>query len=170
MAGWNPLDDPIDYFVLAGKPSPGLADIAGAGTPRKWEERAGYGITGSTLFYLGNGLAKFDATILLATTDDWDAWNEWKPIVKRAPDARYPKALDIWHPFLEELEIKQVVVVDSYQPERVGDDGLWAVKIDFMQHKKRKLALVQAEGSQATPKDPVDQYIDDLTGQLEALL
>lgn len=167
---WNPLDDPVDYFTLGGRRSAGIAAISGAGSPRKWEERGGYGMEGSILFYTGNGLAKPVAKLLLSSTKDWNDWHAFKEVVKRPPNNRYPKALDIWHPYLEDLEIKSVVVKNVSQPEPVGEEGAFIITIEFMQYRRRKIALVKSEGSQATPTDPVDQQIDALTKQVEALL
>jgi len=169
MSNWNPYEDPVNYIVLEGKKSPGLADVAGAGTPRNWEERQGYGLSGATLWFTGLGLANFSVTLRLYSVADWDAWHAWKSIVKRVPFGRIPKAQDIRHPLLDELEIKSVVVTNVYQPEQT-EDGVWTVKIDFKQYRKLKLQLMKPEGSKDKESDdPYDIRNDQMSKQNQAL-
>lgn len=166
--GWNPLDDPIDYFLLADQKSPGLATVAGAGSPRGWDIRKGYGFSGAVTWFTGLGLAKFSAKIELYTTDDWAGWDSFKPLVKKPPLGVRPKALDIWHPFLEDLEIKSVVVEDLLQPLETAP-GVWTIEIKFLQHRGLKFSLAKPEGSQDRVTDPVDQRIQEKTEILKGL-
>jgi hypothetical protein len=169
MSQWNPYQEPVNYIVLEGKKSPGLADVAGAGTPRNWEERQGYGLSGATLWFTGLGLANFTVTIKLYSVADWDAWHAWKPVVKRVPFGRIPKALDIRHPLLDELEIKSVVVTNVHQPKQV-EDGVWAIEIEFKQYRRFKLHLMKPEGSKTKESDdPWDKKIEEKAKQVEAL-
>lgn len=163
---WNPIQAPVDYILLSGQKSPGLATLEGASTPRKWDERAGYGLSGSVVVFTGLGLAKFTVKLRFYTPEDWLAWDQWKPLVAKPPQGRRPRALDIWHPHLEELGVKSVVVEDVTQPEQTGD-GEWTVTIKFIQWRKPKIQLVKPEGAQAKPNDPYDNMIEKLTGDLQ---
>jgi len=165
---WDPITDPIDYVLIKGRKSPGLADVAGASNPENWDERRGYGFSGATIIYTGAGLANFSVTLRLYTEQDWADWNAWKELVAKPPTTRIPKALDIWHPLLEDLGIKSVVVKERHQPEQT-DDGVWSVKIDFKQSRRRKFTLVKPEGSEATSDDPVDKLIENLSAQVQEL-
>src|SRR5687768_8798517 len=104
--GWNPLDLPVDFFILSGRPSPGIGSIEKASTPRKWDEVGGYGASGSVLIFHGRRLVPFDGVIKLYTAEDWDAWHAWKPMVMRPPYGKIPKAQDVWHPWLEQFDVK----------------------------------------------------------------
>jgi hypothetical protein len=150
MSGWNPLTSPIDYYLLLRRKSPGLSEVAGASQPRKWDERGGYGLSGAFLVYTGDGLAHFSIHTHLFTVDDWDEWNQWKQIVSKPPAGTRPKALDIWHPFLEDLGITSVIVENRMQPVDVGG-GEWVHEIKFGQWRMPKTSYAKPESSKVEP-------------------
>lgn len=165
---WDPYTDPVNHIVLAGKTSPGLADVAGAGTPRNWEERQGYGMSGAVLWFTGRGLANFAVKLRFYNSRDIAAWHVWKPVVQAVPFGRLPKALDIWHPLLEDLDIKSVQITDVKQLTQV-EDGVWEVTIEFRQYRRLKLSLMKPEGSaDKEPADPWEQKLQDLGNQANA--
>jgi hypothetical protein len=159
---WNPYDDPVNHVILAGQQSPGLADVAGLGTPRNWDERQGYGLSGAIVVFTGNKIANFKVLIKLYTVADWEAYHAWRVLVQRTPPNIRPKALDFWHPFAEMQKIKSVVVTDEGQPEQTGD-GEWTIPISFKEWRRPKIALAKPEGSQAKITDPAEQAIAGLT-------
>lgn len=166
---WNPLEQPVDYIKLGGVRSPGLAEVLGATSPRKWEERGGYGLSGSTVVFRGVGLCKFTVKLKLYTEEDWTAWNAWRPIVAKPPFGTRAKALDIWHPLLEQLEVKAAVVEEVSQPEQT-DNGEWTITLKFIEFRRPKVALAKPEGAKATPADPIETaIIQPLVNQLNAL-
>lgn len=168
---WNPLTQPINHILLAGKKSPGIAIVGQnkpADAPSKWDERQGYGLSGAWLFYTGDGLAHFNVQLKLYTVQDWEDWAVWKKLVMRRPltpgDAAggvlpRPKALDIWHPFLEELKIKSVVVENRIQPQLTDETGEWTIEILFAQFRQPKPAFAKPEASKAQEVDPLDAKI-----------
>jgi hypothetical protein len=179
---WNPLTHPINYVLLAGKRSPGIAVVGAtkpATAPSKWDERQGYGLSGAWLFYTGDGLAHFNVQLKLYTTQDWDDWHVWKKLVMKRPltpgsasdvgkvaikiagGAIFPrpKALDIWHPLLDELGIRSVVVEDRIQPQLTDETGEWTVEILFAQFRQPKPAFAKPEASKAQEVDPLDAKI-----------
>jgi hypothetical protein len=158
---WNPYDDPVNYALCAGRKTPGLLDVAGAGSPRKWEERQGYGLTGATLVYLGLGLSPFELKIRLYSVEDWNDWHAWKDVVQKPPVNRVPRAIDIIHPLLAEVKIKAIVVLDVSQPEQTGD-GEWTITIKCQAYRRPKITLAKPEGAAATKNDPVDEAITNL--------
>lgn len=164
---WDPIRFPCDYIILADQRSPGLAEVVGAGSPRQWDERQGYGTTGARSIFKYKKLVRFSVKIKLYTAGDFALWDEWKESVLKIPK-RGKGQLDIWHPLLEELDIKSVGVEDVSQAEQT-DDGEWTYTIKFLEHRDPKLTLVKPEGSAATPVDPVDKYIEELTKQVQEL-
>lgn len=172
----NPLATPdlYDYIVLAGKKSPGLCDVSGASTPRDWDVRKGYGLSGATVVYTGDGLAKFTVRLLLWEEAQFDAWDVWRALVKKTPAGTKPKAQDISHPFLAELGITSAVVEDELQWVQV-EPGLFAKDIKFLQFRGKPAAsLGKPTGSAAKPDQPTaqsaaDKQIEALTAQLKGL-
>jgi hypothetical protein len=166
---WNPLDQPVDYIKLGGQRSPGLAEVLGATSPRKWDERGGYGLSGSTLIFRGVGLAKFTVKLKLYTIEDWAAWDAWKPLVAKPPLGTRARAQDIWHPLLEQVDVKAAVVEEVSQPEQTND-GEWTIAIKFIEFRKPKVALAKPDAAKATPADPIEtQVIQPLLNQFNAL-
>ncbi len=165
---WDPLAQPVDYILLAGEKSPGLADVRMADSPRRWDERNGYGLSGATVVYRGAGLSHFSVFLRLYSQTDWANWHDWKRLVDKPPVGKRPRAQDIWHPLLEDLEIKSVVVEDVLQADQT-DDGEWTIEIKFIQFRRPVFALAKPEASTATPADPVEAQIGELTKQVQQL-
>jgi hypothetical protein len=166
---WNPYTSPVDYVLMRGQRTPGLASVWGAGQPLKWDERAGYGYSGATLWFKGAGLSHFEVRIELRTPKDFEDWAVFMPIL-RAPAGTMPKAIAIWHPFLEMMKISAVTVEDFSQPTE-KDPGAYEVVIKLAQWRRPKLTLVKPEASKASVStDPVDKYIEELTVKVDDLL
>jgi hypothetical protein len=169
---WNPIDDPIDYILLNDQRSPGVAMISGAGTPRKWQKQQGFGLSGAIVFFTGLDLSTFEVTLQLATVDDWNDWHDWKSLVQKPPLGTRPRALTIWHPFLEDLDIKSVVVEDMMQPE-VSDTMMGTIKIKFLQYRRPRPSFAKPDGAGNKTLTPTEAEIainnTTITGQLTAL-
>jgi hypothetical protein len=171
---WDPIADPCDYVLVAGKRSPGLAEVVGAGSPRDWDIRKGYGISGAFSVFTGLSLSKFSVKIRLYTEQDWLDWYAWKPIVDKLPTRRggsgkHSGNLDIQHPLLESCGIRAAGVEDVSQPEQTGD-GEWTVVIKFIEFRHPKIGLARPEGATSTPVDPIEEeVIKPLLDQLQRL-
>lgn len=169
MSSWNPIRNPIDFFILQHAITPGIGRIEKPNSPRKWDERGGYGASGSVLVFMGRRLSTFDGIIELYTEDDWVAWEEWKVLVDREPYGKRPKALDIWHPWTQGRGIKSCVVEDVLGPEELEKGGHRFV-IQFKEWRPMKLSLAKPEASKNTPSDdPYDKAIENLTAQFQEL-
>lgn len=165
---FNPVTDPIDYILLANRKSPGIAGVNAGNSPRRWDERRGYALSGARVVYRGIGLSRPVVTLRLYTAEDWEDWHSWKELVQRPPIGERAHAQDIWHPILEDLNIVSVVVEDLLQPKQTGD-GEWSIDIKFIEYRRPVLNLEVIDGSAERSDDPVDQYIEELTGQVQAL-
>jgi hypothetical protein len=166
---WDPINDPIDYVILAGKRSPGIADIIGASSPRRWDERRGYGLSGATLIFRGVQLAKWTLQLRLYTPEDWADWHAWKRLVQRPPAGARPKAMDIWHPILEELGVKAAGVEDLLQPLQTAD-GEWTIEIKMIEYRRPEFKLAKPEGAKENEAvDPIDALIDQNRREIEDL-
>lgn len=170
---FNPSTSPQDYIVLAGKRSPGVAEVLGASSPREWAERGGYGVTGAFSVFKRRGLSHFSVKLTLATDQDWQDWAVWKPVVDKLPTKRggtTPASgyLKIEHPILADLDIKAAGVEDVGAPEQT-DNGVWTITIKFIEFRSPKVTLATPEGAKATPVDPYDKKIEELTDQFDRL-
>jgi hypothetical protein len=171
---FQPLRQPIDHVLLAGQKSPGLGTLVGASSPREWDERKGYGISGSFSVFRRRGLAHFALELRLYNDQDWADWHAWKPIVDKVPTRRgggtNPASgyLKIQHPILEDLSITAVGVEDVGQPTQ-AEDGVWLVVIKFIEFRQPVFGLAKPEGAKAVPVDPYDAQLEKLTGQFNEL-
>jgi hypothetical protein len=177
--GFDPLTTPIDVVLLAFDPpkgqqvawqrSPGLATVTGAGSPRRWDQRQGYGLSGSFPVFFGTKLAEFDIELRLYTSDDWADWASWSTLVAKGPVGRRPKALAIYHPWLADLDIGACVVTDVLQPVEI-DNGGYLITIKCLQWRKPQIALSKPEAAKTNAStDPIDAKIEALTAQVQEL-
>ncbi|AUX23351.1 uncharacterized protein SOCEGT47_038740 [Sorangium cellulosum] len=151
----NPIEQPdlYDVILLAGQRSPGQAIATGAGSPRNWDERKGYGLSGAFLVFTGDGLAKFQVRLLLWEPQHFAEWESFSALLARPQRGTRPKALDYYHPYHEPLGIKSAVVEDVLQQDQV-EPGLWAQDIKFIQYREPRPYLAKPEGSTATLNEP----------------
>lgn len=156
---FNPLTQPIDHFELAGQRSPGIAEIADADGSADLQERRGYGLGGAYVVYKGAKLVHFKATIKLTSQEEWDAWHEFRVLLQRPPVGRRARALDIWHPILEDAGITSVLVEKLGQPVRDGDDGAWTVTVGFCEYRRPTRALSTPDGSTTEQLTPTELAI-----------
>lgn len=163
---FDPTTQPVDYIKLAGQKSPGVAEVVGAGSPREWDERKGYGLSGSFSIFKRRELAKFSVRLKLVSQQDFADWATWSKIVLKLPTRRGGNTpasgyLAIEHPMLADLDIKAVGVRNVSQPEQT-DHGEWTVTIDFIEFRSPKLTLAKPDGAQATPVDPNQDLKDQI--------
>lgn len=165
---WNPITEPWDFVDFAGQTTPGIAEVVGASTPRRWDERESYGLSGALVVYHGLKLARFSVLIRLYTQQHWDDWYGFKPLVDKVPIGRRQGPLDITHPLLQQLGIRSVVVEEVVQPTQV-EDGVWEIEVKLIEYRRPVLSLAKADGAKATPADPEDAEIAENKAQLDAL-
>lgn len=166
---WSPLSVPVNFVILGGQPTPGLCDVVGADDPRRIDKRQGYGLSGSFPVFLGLDLSEFKLVLRLYSQQDWDDWDVFKPIVKRPPAGKFPKALDIYHPYLDDLNIRAVMVKNRSQPEEI-DGGAHSITIELIAFRRPKIALAKPDAATDKPStDPVDQMIADAIKQINEL-
>jgi hypothetical protein len=163
---WNPIQDPVDRCYLGGYATPGLLEVAGAGSPRKWDEQAGYAMSGAILIYRGIGLSHFTLTFRLYNLTHWQQWNEIRPILLRPPMGKVSRALDVDHPVLNEVGITHLVIEDVTAPSQV-EDGVWEIVVSCIEWRRHKQAIAKPDGSAATPVDPNEVEIGRLNDEVQ---
>lgn len=162
---FDPVTEPIDFVRINGKTSPGVAVIKGASSPRQWDERRAFGMSGAISISRGSKLAHFSAVVSVWTAEQFAALAEWMAPLRALPAGfrgRSARNFSIWHPILEDLGIREVGVEDILQPiER--DPGLWEHEIKLIEYRRPKLTLAKTEGSEGDPRaerDPYDVMIE----------
>lgn len=157
---WNPLDTPVDFVLLGGQRSPGIAEITGANSPRRLKEFKGFHLEGARVIFRGVDLAHPILTLRLYTADDWDGWHRFSRLVREPPVGKRAKAIDIWHPLLEMNGIRAVMIQDVGQPQQTAD-GEWTVQIKMTESRPLKRNLETIDGSDNKKKDALDKALAD---------
>ena len=155
---FSPLDKPVDKATIGGQLTPGICEIVGADSPRAWDELNGYGLSGARLRFHGVKLSHFSIKFRLYTTQDWEDWHVFRPLVHRPPLGRYQRSLDIAHPILEDLGIGSIVIENVLAPDQT-DHGEWTIELKVIEFRTPKHTMAKPEGSTATPVDPMEQKI-----------
>ena len=164
---FDPITSPIDHILLMNQKSPGLAVVSNVSSFRRWDERKGYALSGGRLRYRGIGIARPHVTIRLFTAEDFAAWDTFRILVQREPvGQRANRAMDIWHPILEDAEISKVVVEDVVQPKQTAD-GEWTLVIKFIEYRPPVPRFGTIESSAERPPDQQDQAIENLQAIIE---
>ncbi len=165
---WDPIRAYTSHALVTGKRTPGLVEIdSNSSSPRKWDEMAGYGLSGSTLRFTGLGLPKFDMVVSLYTREHIAEWAAFAPLLD-PPKRGYPRALDIWHPKLVGAKIKSCVVLDISLP-KTSEEGVTQYIVYWQAFRAVKFQLSKVEASKAQPLDPYDQINYDKLQQVNEL-
>jgi hypothetical protein len=168
-----------DTVVLGGMKIPGLAIPRSAGTPRKWDERAGYAFTGAVLVFTGTGLAKLEIDVYAWEEEHFAEWEVFARAVLQPPtQTTRGKSLSIQHPAINAppILVTQVVVEDVSQWEDSSGLGEWVCTIKLIQYRAPTPVLVKPfEGPQGSPvaikapADPELAQIAELTATVKGL-
>lgn len=163
---YDPIASPVDFVVVAGQRTPGLAEVVGAGSPRQWDERRGFDMSGATLRFRGKKLARFSIKLTLATSEDFAAWNAFSPVVLAVP-AGGRGALQLVHPILNDWGIRSGVVDDVLQPTPDGDTGKHVVEIKMIERRPPTPAGSTTAGSADSPApNPLQARIETNRAQI----
>ncbi len=178
-----------DSFRIGGDWCPGIAIARKASDPRKWDKRAGYGISGATLVYMGDDLSAFSIDVSIWTQTQMNEWKTFfgkylkKPAPPKidpksafaAPPVAIPKALGLYNPRLAMLGISTVVVEDVTQFEQVGD-GIEGCTIDVQVYRAPLPILVKpngkipdVNGKGPDAKDEAERLIKEKLAKIDAL-
>lgn len=173
------LSDPVDYILLGGQKSPGLATVRGAKDKRLFKDHGVPYATGERSTYLKQELVDFEVLIRCFTSDDLIAFDMWRKIfdapekrtVIAGPDSKNDKAtkaLDIWHPHLEPLRITAVTVREVSQFEPADDTGIWQCVLKLRQFKGLpQQTSAKVDGAIAAPLSEREKLIQRLSTENE---
>jgi len=185
---FDPMRRPEDAVYISDRLVPGIVVIKGLKAEREWEERRAFGMMGSRLRYKGQRLSHFSLEVSLYTEEDWDAWLEFGPLIRRPPPPDRSQLgaitsipslyrvmrsqappLSIRHPLLEEYRIRQVVVEDVVAPVQ-DEHGVWKVEIKLIQYQRPQRVLSTSGGrDRESGTSEQDREIARLTAELNQL-
>ncbi len=168
---FDPLRAPVDYFEVAGRRSPGVAELEGVTLARTIDERKGFGLMGATTVVKGQKLARFTAKVRLFEPAHFDAWQTFVDVLRRFnPRQDRLRGFTFSHPQTDQLGISAVVVEEIASPVQTGD-GEWTASIKLVEHRRPRPMLATTDGADAgaASPDPVDQEIERLTRQVQEL-
>jgi hypothetical protein len=167
-----------DVFDIGADTCPGQSRIRKLDSPRGWDERAGYALSGATLVPKGDPLAVPVIEVQIWEGEQYAAWLVFaakylSEAVKYKPGTTTAQALSITHPLLNDppFYITEVVVqnVSVTQP----DDGIFVFAIEFKRYRKPIPALGKPPAALPFAQKPVptaqDRTIDENTKKIAAL-
>jgi hypothetical protein len=151
---FDPFVTPVDYIVLNGRRSPGIAKVTGATDKRKWDVQVGIYASGGITIYRGREISRFTVNITLISADDWIAWASWRKLIARPPNGTFVRtAMTIEHPWLRMLDIREVNVEEVSQPEESDETGHWTVAIKFLEFRLPTPSFAKPEGAKTKESD-----------------
>lgn len=169
-AVWTPLDAPVNYVLIAGKKSPGIAIVEKAAATQKWDQAQGYALSGAVSRYTGDQLSEFIVRIQLWTVQDWSDWETFKTVVEKPPRGVRPRALEFWHPYTEALGISSIVVKERSQPVPILDETVFEITLSLMQYRRPTPQYSAPPAAKtAEPLDEGDRQILELMNQTDDL-
>lgn len=168
---FDPLVTPVDYVLIGGQVTPGIARIRDASDKRKWDVQTGPYLSGGFTIYRGVDIAHPKMDLYLLTAEDWADWWVFYPTIQRPPRGKRPKALSIVHPWTDMVGIRAVQVEEIHSPELYDETGGYVITIDLIQFNQPRIALAKPEAAADKPSDdPYDKIIANLLAQNQAEL
>lgn len=149
----NPLDneDLYDVLDLAGTKSPGQCTISQAAREENWDVKEAKGKSGAKTERQGRKVARFTTTFKLTDREDYEAWPPFLALIKSTVDGPKPKALDVYHPNLAELDITSGSLAKLNNAQHDGKGGC-SYAVDWIQYAPAKKAGGSPDGSTAWTK------------------
>jgi len=170
----SPFIEPemLDKIYFAGRLSPGYCEISGLEEVRKFDEKAGMGLAGAIVVFMGRGICHFTVKFFLSTQQEWDQWLEFKPLLERLPIRGNSKGIEVKHELINHVGITAVYVEELFAPVQ-QEPGLWVAEVRLVEARGPKFQLSQLDGAEATPNDPLQAKVAAaelvVKGQLDEL-
>jgi len=170
-----------DYILIGGDRSPGVVTVDSCDSPRGWDIRKGYALSGATVVPTGDELSTVELTFGFWTADQITAWQAFAAkyfdkAVRLIPGSLTPKALSIQHPVINgaPLRVTEVVVKDCSALQNDGT-GFWTARVVLLQYRKPQPALAKppaaipaAQQPKPTAQDAQDREIQQLLVEHQA--
>lgn len=146
----DPRSPELNYVVVAGVQSPGVAKLTGVKAPYMYDVQPAYGREGAVTIFKGRGIAKPLLTLKFFEPKHFIAWDAFKQLLK-PPTPTKPLVLQMRHPLLTSAGIDAVAVEELGEPER-QTNGEWIASIQLIEYRPLKPVLVKPRGSVPSPE------------------
>ena len=149
---YNPLKTPVDFVLINGMKTPGIARIEGGAERARIQQSPCPGVLGSFVRFVGRELAEFDIVLTFWLPEHWDAWRAFEPIVHVPAFGVFPRIVPtVSHPELAQIRVTAMMIKEYVKPE-VSDDGKGIVVLKCLEYRKPIKGFV-APASPDTPKN-----------------
>ncbi len=152
MPSFDPIQYPNDEdnFYIGGVSSPGIAILSGFDRVYGWETKKGKGVKGSTSTLNEFPPCEGSVELLLWEIAHFEAWDEFRPLLKYDPTKKAVNALDWYHPSTEDVELRSVVCKKIGRRVHKGQ-GLYSITIEFLEYNPPpKQSAVKTPGGSKT--------------------
>ncbi len=131
----NPIDNAqsFDKIEIDGDECPGICVLKGFKRPTEWDVKRGKGTKGGTVTLTQLPPAKGTATFSLWLTEHFSAWATFRRKFKYDPTKKTANAVDIYHPWLADLDIISVVTESIGLIEHQGK-GLYTIEVELLEY------------------------------------
>lgn len=161
-----------DVVQIGETTSPGICTVSGFKRTHGWEVKKGKGVKGSTItlneFPPAEGTIKF----LLWTPEHFVAWGAFRPLFKYDPTKKTVNAVDIFHPALDDIEVRRVVCKDIGQVEKEGP-GLYSITVSLLEYnpppKKNATSTPKASSNTSNSSGSGDPVLDAKLAEIDRL-
>lgn len=132
----NPFDNPtaFDKVRVGQVLSPGLCTISGFKRKHDFDRKKGKGSAGETITFVQLPAAEGTLTFTFWDRESYNAWPAFAPLFKYNPAKKEPTPIDIFHPWLAEIDIASVVATSVSAREHKGK-GRYEVTVDLLEYR-----------------------------------
>ena len=164
-----------NFAIVGGQRTPGpTCELTGAALTRQWDKQRPSGSSGGRLIFKGRDFSEFSMKLTMATSEDWAAWDEFKPVLEQPPrlgsdGKRVVQGIDFSHPVTDVVGIRAVVLGQIMAPVQ-GETGEWTIEVKFTEYRDPEPSQARARGARnEDADDPVANEIRALEAQGNAL-
>lgn len=135
----NPLSNPEDCDVIeigSGLESPGVCFLSGFKRVHEFDKKKGKGTQGATLTFSQKPPVEGTVKFIFWEEQHFDAWDAFAAHLKYDPSRKTVKAVDIFHPFLAQINATSFVCEDlgAYELEGQPGGGMYSVTIKLVEY------------------------------------
>jgi hypothetical protein len=165
---FDPFSSPVDYIVLGGNRSPGIARIESIERSWVFENRRSDGQAGANKVFKGRDLSKISVRFELFDAADLAAWETFANAISY-PDnitKKEVRGLDLVHPIVSLYGIKAVTL------QKIGaltatSARVWSVSIDLEEWREPAPVVAKVKGAQSVPlREKPDSELTPLEREL----
>lgn len=173
------VDQNDDFVTIDGVVNPGIiarGGITGFDRDTEWDVKKGKGTKGGTTTLSQLPPAKGSIKFLLWTDAHVAQWRTFRKTFKYDPTNKTKNAVDIFHPWLAELDITSVVT-EKIGPRTFVSPGLYSITVDLLEYLPAPKTTITSTPNGSTSKGSGnasgksdDPIADEQQRQIAALL